>query len=217
MRYLPFYFTVLCLLFFSTAYSQASAQETLHRISDYPAGFYYTYKDFITKNARPALKVERRTVYGNQRIKKDSIVDHLFFFGVTDQYVITDVFAISYEGNLYFKQSQLTKYAKKGNRMEEGDNGNSYHRVIKDGRFFYMEGMFGNAWSKGFAVNAGVSASLVNRLKGAIFDFKDNKFDFLTNCEDFKSFLKGYNPEAAINCKEYNIIEVRKNIDSIIE
>ena len=215
------------LLFFTISYSQndvvneSNNESVKRRVSDYPEGFYYSYKDFITKKVRPSLNIERRNL-GYEKIEnKDTIVDQIFFYVIRDTTKLTDIFAVSHQGNLYIQQRYLTSYAKKGNKGETGDNPNSYHRVIKDGKFLYLEGYFGNALSKAFAMNAGVGgyylSKNINRLKGVIFNFEDNKFDFFKNCEDFSTFMTEQNFLEEINCKNksYSISIVREIIDKM--
>lgn len=213
--------SVFCLIAFFTL-SIGFAQK--HSVKDFPEGLYYSYEDFVNKKVRPSVRLERHTFRGNKVIDKDIIEDHVFFYRVKDTSKVEDVFAISFQGNLYFKQRGMTKNAKKGDRDESGSNANLYHRVLKDGNFFYMEGMFGNAWVKGLAYGGGVVGGAVaaseNRLTGVIYDFSTNEFDFFRNCKDFNVFLKSKNfPE--LDCKTNRDIErgtqkIREIIDQII-
>jgi hypothetical protein len=196
--------------------------KTMHSVTEYPTGFYYTYQDFLDKKVRPCITIVRRSMLGNHVLTKDATVDQVFFYSVHDTTKVTNIFAISYEGNLYFGQKFITKYAKKGNKNEEGDNPNSYHRVIKEGKFFYMEGPFANGWAKGLAYGSGgavggtIGANL-NRLKGVIFDFDMNKFDYIKNCKDFILFLEEYHSDTKVDCDTYDILKVREIIDQLIK
>lgn len=210
---------VLVLFTASVGYGQK------HSVKEYPEGFYYSYEDFVNKKVRPSVTLERHSFRGNKVLDKDSVEDHVFFYRVKDTSKVEDIFAISYRGNLYFKQRQMTKYAKKGDRNESGSNPNLYHRVLKEGNFFYMEGMFGNAWVKGLAYGGGVVGGAVaanaNQLTGIIYDFSANEFDFFRNCKDFNVFLNGKNfPEVDCkerdNDKEFSTLKVREIIDQLI-
>jgi hypothetical protein len=215
---------ILPALCFMAIFMVSNAFAQKYSVKDYPEGLYYSYEDFVNKKVRPSVKMERHTFRGNKVIDKDVVEDHVFFYRVKDTSKVEDIFAISYQGNLYFKQRQMTKHAKKGDRDESGSNPNLYHRVLKDGNFFYMEGMFGNAWVKGLAYGGGVVGGAVaaseNQLTGVIYDFSANEFDFFRNCKDFNVFLKSKGfPE--LDCKtnrdiERGTLKVREIIDQLI-
>ena len=205
------------------AQSQNKIESKSHSIKDYPEGAYYSFDDFKEKKVRPMVNLKRVPIYGNDEIPKDSIVNQIFFYRVRDTTKFHDVFAVSFQGNLYFQQKYLSKYAVKGNKNEAGENENSYHRVIKDGKFFYLEGPFGNIWAKGLAYNmgaiGGAIAANINKLKGVIYDFDKKGFDFIKNCDDFNLFLKERNYNEPVDCKSknYDIKLVRQTIDKIIK
>ena len=226
MKTNKFALIIINLLFITTIFSQTSGLEVIkssvnemHSVKEYPEGFYYSYEDFINKNVRPPLDIERRSLYRNRTINNDSIVNQLFFFSMTDTTKVTEVFAISHKGNLYIQQQYISKYAKKGNRNEAGENPNCYHRVIKDGKYFYLEGAFGNVWAKGVTggLVGGALASTINNLKGVVFEFNTKKFDFIKNCKDFKLFLTEHNSDEQIDCEKYNLLTVREIIDKLIK
>ncbi len=193
-----------------------------HSIEDYPEGAYYTFDDFKEKKVRPVISLKSRCLNSDNDILNDSIVNQVNFFGVQDENEFHDVFAVVFNGNLYFQQKYLIKYALKGNRNETGSNGNSYHRVIKEGNFFYLEGSFGNVLTKGFLNNMGAAggtlAQYVNHLKGVIYDFDKKGFDFIKNCDDFNNFLKDHHSTEIVDCKSknYNIYVLREIIEKVI-
>lgn len=191
-------------------------------VKDYPEGYYYSYEDFVAKKVRPAVTIERRTIFGNRIIHKDTIANQVFFYRVKDTLKVDDIFAISYRGNLYFRQREMSKHAKKGDRDQSGANPNSYHRVIKDGAFFYMEGSFGSSWAKGAAYGVGGAAggavgASINQLKGVIYDPSAKKFDFFRKCKDFQGFLNVQAYNSTVDCDNYDIRVVREIIDKIIK
>lgn len=152
----------------------------------------------------------------------DVDADQLFFITKSDSTKLSNVFAVSFRGSLYIEQKYFTKYAKKGNKNEEGSNPNSYHRVLKDGRFLYMEGVFFNAWKKGFAYGmggavGGAVASSMDELKAVVFDVDKKEFDFIKDCEDFNIFLTERQAAEKVDCKTYSIEKVREAIDKIIK
>ena len=192
-----------------------------HYVADYPEGFYYSYDDFVNKKVRPAVNLERHSMRGDYVFALDSIADQVFFYRVKLAEKVDDIFAIKYRGNLYFRQRELTKHARHGDGAQAGNNQNSYHRVIKDGKFFYLEGLFFDVWAKGALLNAGVTGQIMafnlDQMKGVIYDFGNNRFDFFRQCKDFNNFLKEQHYDGQADCKTYNIQTVRDIIDKIIK
>ncbi|SHN72776.1 hypothetical protein SAMN05444395_107114 [Flavobacterium fryxellicola] len=228
-------FSVICISFFNTSIGQTMATTTavssdltntpMYAVRDYSDGFYVTLEDFINKKKTKLNPVERRAIVGFEKklIPKDVIVDHIFLYTVADQMKLTGVFAVSLEGNLYIQQKNFRKYAVKGDKSEEGDNPNSYHRVLQAGKFLYLEAELANAWSKGFAYGTGGAVggalgSSMNRLKGIAFDVVKKEFNVLKDCKDFNEFLTIYQAEN-VECKnkKIDIVTVRENINKIIK
>ena len=133
--------------------------------------------DFITRSMILSTRTRNLILYWKKEcsigslLPFDSDENQIFFFTKKDSFKLTNVFAVSFRGNLYIQQKAVRKYAKKGDSSEDGDNPNSYHKVLADGKFFYLEGSFANAWAKGMAIYAGGLASSINSLKGLVFDF----------------------------------------------
>jgi hypothetical protein len=227
--------SVISISFFNTSFGQAldsnhtvgsiPANNYMYSITDYSEGFYVTLEDFINKKTTKLNPVERRTIVGLEKklIHKNSIVDHVFLYTIADQTKLTGVFAVSLNGNLYVQQKNFRKYAVKGDKSEEGDNPNSYHRVLQAGKFLYLEAELANGWSKGLAYGSGgaiggVIGSSMNRLKGIVFDINKKEFNVLKDCKDFNEFLTSYQVEN-VKCenKKIDIITVRENINKIIK
>lgn len=225
----PILFTI-SLLFFSgllrAQNSDAVPSETNasknYSIKDYPDGFYYTLDDFINKVNRPYPLLQKRTLFGERKLPYDSGESLIFFYTAKDTSKLKNVFAVSFRGNLYIQQKYIDKYTRKGDRNEGGENPNLYHRVLKDGKFFYLEGLFGNDWAKAFAYGSGgaiggVIGASINKLKGVVFDVDKKEFDFIKNCEDFNLFLSERNAAEKADCKQYSIITVREIMDTVIK
>lgn len=227
--------TVICISFFNSSFGQTLdsdqvagsgvANNSIYSVSDYSEGFYVTLEDFINKKKTKLNPVERRTIVGFEKklIHKNSIVDHVFLYTIADQMKLTGVFAVSLNGNLYVQQKNFRKYAVKGDKSEEGDNPNSYHRVLQAGKFLYLEAELANGWSKGLAYGSGgaiggVIGSSMNRLKGIVFDLNKKEFNVLKDCNDFNEFLSSYQVEN-VKCenRKIDIITVRENISKIIK
>lgn len=227
--------TLICISFFNTAFGQAAdsaegvgsvvANNSVYSVNDYSEGFYVTLEDFINKKKTKLNPVERREIIGFEKklIHKDSIVDHVFLTTIADGTKLTGVFGVSLNGNLYIQQKNFRKYAVKGDKSEEGDNPNSYHRVLQAGKFLYLEAELANGWSKGLAYGSGgaiggVIGASMNRLKGIVFDINKKEFNVLKDCKDFNEFLTS-NQTENVECKnkKIDIITVRENISKIIK
>jgi hypothetical protein len=230
MNYPKFLLSNVFFLFFilNVLHSQEKNDTTqlspqiLHGVTEYPEGIYNNIEDFISKKVNSMGILERRTLWG-KKITTDSLLNQIFFFKDTiGMSKLKKVFAVSYKGNLYFQQRYIVKYAKSDDSNESADNDNSFHRVISDGKYFYLEGPFANVWSKGLAGGLGgiggaiIDASISN-LKGVIFDFEKKEFDFFRNCKDFNVFLKERDSNETVDCEKYNIKVVRDVISRIIK
>lgn len=192
-------------------------------VKDFPEGVYRTYEDFIAKNAiNMGDAIIRKTIVGYKTLDRTFLSDQVFFAWTRNNIKITDFFAVSYNGSLYIQQKYFHKFSVKEDRNQDGDNPNSYHRVMNDGKFLYLEGAFANSWSKAFAYGSGgavggtIGANL-NRLKGVVFDVEKKETNFIRSCEDLNLLIEKYNG-AKIECKEkdVDILTVRENIQKII-
>jgi hypothetical protein len=210
----------------SESKSNENNNSSLYLVKDFPEGVYLTYDDFLHKNfIYMGDAIERRTIVGlsNVSIDRNLEADHVFFYNNRNNTKITNYFAISYNGNLYIQQRYLQKFSAKEDRNQTGDNPNSYHLVINDGKFLYIEGPFANSWSKGFAYGSGgaiggVIGSSLNRLKGVVFDVEKKEFNFIRDCKDLNLLIEKYNG-SKIECtdKKVDILTVRENINKIIK
>ena len=223
-----FYFSLIVLFVnFSNCFSQDLDQNSKANFfsTDYPQGLYLTFEDFLNKKSIDYGDfLSRKPVVGFKQIDKNEVVDHVFFYNSKNNTKITNAFAISYNGCIYFQQRHIQKMSSKEDRNQEGDNPNSYHRVTKDGKFFYLEGAFANAWSKGFAYGSGGAVggaigSSLNRLKGVVFDMDKKEFNYIRECTDLNVLLEKYKKDK-IECedkKKIDVLFVRDVIDRIIK
>lgn len=200
-----------------------SGESKFYLVKDFRDGVYITYGDFVQKVAiNMGDAIERRTIVRAKSIDKTVEANQVFFYLKRNNAKITDYFAVAYNGSLYIQQRYLMQFASKEDRNMAADNPNSYHRVLNDGKFLYLEGPFANAWSKAFAYNAGAVggaiAANLNTLKGVIFNVDKKEFSFIRECEDLNSLISEYNG-VTIECtnKKVDILSVRENINKIIK
>jgi sulfur carrier protein ThiS len=202
-------------LFFINVFAQNKNGKYL--TSSYPEGYYTTLEDFIEKKTSPLGDVTRIDVKSYEIISDEELVDQFFFMTLPDSSKLKKVFAVSFNGNLYIRQAYFTKYASKGDRVSAANNPNSYHLVLMDGNFFYMECVFANTWKTGVGYKLGVAgsglASSAYQLKLIILNFETKKFDLFRNCEDFNFFLNSINSDSKVDCEtRYIPLEKIKSI-----
>lgn len=193
-------------------------------VRNYPEGLYYEKEDLYMKIPNQVIKLERRTAYMNRKVHKDSIINEVNFISIDKKKgKIRNVFAISFENNLYFSSKSIEKLAKYGNTNQVPENPNSFYRVIKDGKFFYLEGQLSNVAANtaniilaGAALGTLVNSATANS-KGVVFE--NGGFDILKNCIYFNKFLIEKKAIDSVDCMkfEYNIVKVRALIDKIIK
>lgn len=196
----------------------------LHSVTDYPEGLYTTLEEFITKSPGPLDIIERRNLQGS-KMGDDTLSNQVFFYKDTiGRAKLKNVFAVSYHGNLYIQQRYIVKYFNKDDRKEDGNNDNSFHRVINDGKFLYLEGQFANGLAKGLArglggIGGAVIYASVNNMKGVIFDFEKKEFAVFKNCNDFIDFLIDHGLNANLDCEneKFDIKKVREVIVKVIK
>ena len=207
--------TIILIGSLATCFAQNKNEK--HLISDYPEGFYNTLEDFINKKVSPLVKMQRVDVINQRGISRDEAVDQFFFITIPEASKLKKVFAVSKDGNLYIRESYFTKYANKGDRVDASTNPSSYHKVLMDGNFFYMECVFANTWKTSVGYNMGIAGSAIAnsayQLKPIIFNFETQKFDLFRNCEDLNLFLASRNSDLKQECdKRYLSLDQSKEI-----
>ncbi|KAF2517977.1 hypothetical protein [Flavobacterium foetidum] len=206
------------------ASSKTSEENTsLFLAKDVPEGVYKTYEDLVAKKGvYMGDAIMRKSVMRYKPIDKAAVVDQVYFAWTRND-VKLDFFAISYNGVLYIQQKYFHKYSVKEDRSQDGSNPLSYHRVINDGKFLYLEGVFANSFTKGAAygtggIVGGLLSVNMNKLKGVVFDIEKKEVNFIRDCEDLNLLIEQYNG-TKIECieKDVDIQTVRENIDKIIK
>lgn len=210
------FFTSLFVFHVLFSFSQENQQNKKIRVSDFPEGMYLTLDDFLIKNVTATEELELRDIKTKEKINKDALVNQVFFYKTADSSKIKKPFAISFQGNLYIEQIYFYKYAAKGDRVYAGNNPYTYHRVLKDGNFLYLEGEFSNTWKQGLAANMGAAGGAIltslTDMKGIVFDSVEKKFDMIRNCEDLNLFLSNRGSTVKVNCEvRFTPIEIVRN------
>jgi len=203
------------------ALDAATKMDTLFK-PNYPEGVYLTKEAFLNK--KPVIRTVWPVDVGRSEIVVQENIAHTCFFYGSNREKITDVFAVSYKGNLYFQLKGIFKNCNKNDRNESSNIHNSFVRVILGGEnYFYTEAELANAWAKGFAYGAiggGVGSVLAQSYihgKGIVWDFKNQEFNIFKNCNDYNEFISVVYPEGVLDCKskKINPYAIRKVIDII--
>ncbi|MFT3918561.1 hypothetical protein [Cloacibacterium sp.] len=173
---------------------------------NYPEGIYSTKEEFINKKPSSNKKITKRGLIGWEKpiINNDERV--CFFFDEKES-KIKNVFAIVYDGILYFNIQNILKHRNKTDRAQDSDNPNSFARVFIGGeKYLYTEINIGNVWEKAFAYGAiggaagGSLAQMANHYKGVVWDYKNLEFNIFKNCLDYNDFIKDKSPSDIQKC-----------------
>lgn len=189
---------------------------------NYPDGIYLSKESFKLKTPQKSeiIPVLRK---GRSVIQIDSIPQVCDFIYVSSNDIVTNCFAVSYRGFLYFRSGVMVKYKSKNDKAESVREANTFARVIMGGEhFYYTEYEFVNQWSAGLAANAGaVGSAMYNGLydqKGVVWDFKKEEFDIFKSCKNYNLFLEVHDKSNIKNCKggsRPNLNDVRSLIKRI--
>lgn len=210
-------FLAICIVAFNVCRVIAQDSINIILIKDIPDGGYMSLQDIMDKKVVKNDYLYQKG-FGELRGKDLTIGNSenmVFFFDREKDKKVKDFVAIKYHGNLYFQQRMLRKYSRSGDGGQEGDAPHLFHRVIREGKHWYLEGIFMNQWAKGYAQNnLLMGPSLLsnhNKLKGVFFRPKELDFDFIKNCSSFNEYLQENMYSEKFDCKkEFSIKEVRK-------
>lgn len=190
--------------------------------ANYPEGIYYTKNDFINKRANNSKAIQMRDF--NQQILKEAIHNPFFYFVVTNKKV-KNVFAISYNGHLFFQVKAILKNRNKEDRAQESKNPNSFVRTILGGNnYLYTEANLANKWAQGAyygGIGGAVGGTLANDLikgKGVVWDFKNQEFNIFKSCKDYNEFIFDLGSFDDIQeCKQHqpDIFKVREAMQKV--
>ena len=132
----------------NTILTKTKSIDTLYK-PNYPEGVYLSKDDFIHKRANTRDPITMRTL----NVKKvDSVLHNGYFYYLKKSEKVTKVFAISYDGHLYFQIKAILKNRNKTDRAQNSYANNSFVRVILGGEnYLYTEAEIANQWSQGVA------------------------------------------------------------------
>jgi len=186
-------------------------------------GVFETKEDFI-KGRRTNFEVYPQTHRKDERYKSGIVADpgHLVTFRYkSNKKVVTDVFAVSYNGFLYFQINAIMQDINRKDRFQNGDRNFNFVRVLFGGQnYIYTECELADAIEQGLIMQAGPAgysvAQLLLRNKGVVWDYWKHEFNIFRHCKDFNAFISDKYPEGVQNCDErLNILEVRKAVQKI--
>ena len=156
--------------------------------------------------------------------KLTTIEHNCFFYNEDTDEKLKDVFAVSYQGHLYFQINAILSNRNKTDIAQTNDFPNSFVRVIMGGKnYLYTEANLANQWAQAIsygAVGGAVGGALANSViygKGVVWDFKNSEFNIFKNCEDYNEFIKDIYPNGVQGCENQqpNVMNIRKVIEII--
>ena len=196
--------------------------DTLFR-PNYPPGIYKTKEDFINKKVTPEEGMSAKGLIGFEKpILTD--IEHSCYFYTRGNTKIKNVFAISYQGHLYFQIDAILSNRHKKDRAQDSQFPNGFVRVITGGdNYYYTEANLTNIWAQGIAYGAigGVTGQNIAQSeiygKGIVWDFKNQEFNIFKNCNDYNDFIKSIYPQGIQDCpkQQPNTWKIRKDMENI--
>lgn len=198
------------------------AKRSLVYRANYPEGIYKTKEEFINKKPSIQLSITPVSLDENYYYL-DSSASQCFFLKDNGTR-LRGVFAVSYDGHLFFRVKSILKNRNKTDRAQTNDLPNSFVRVKNGGdNYLYMEADLANLWAQaavyggvGFVAGTLIAEEMIE-VKGVVWDIKNQEFNIFKNCNDFNKFITPLYPEGKQECEHQqpNILEVRNAIDKI--
>ncbi|WP_147448325.1 hypothetical protein [Dokdonia sinensis] len=215
-------FLYLILFFTSSLLCQQNSREDIGRKIldiDYPEGIYKSKEDFLNKTPDSSLKIVKKD-FGQNRT--DGLIIPPFFYDSNKDKKIKKVFAISYEGDLYFQIRAILDNRNKEDRAQDSNSKNGFAKVIIGGKnYLYAEAPIVNKWGYAVALNTGENtvnnAISTIKGKGVVWDFVNREFNIFRTCEDYNTFISDKLPDAKQKCEfgMEDILEIRKAVQVI--
>lgn len=223
--------TLIILLFLSgLSFSQG---QPLFESIGYPDGLYKTKEDFINKKLseiRPLVIKEIALINDT-----DSVIHRCYFLDKETNKRIKKIFAVSYNGDLYFSNWAILKYKNKADKsLSPASSMNAFVLVTIWGeKYFYAEAGLVNHWQAGLSsgVTTGVGGIVGRELgeaidnsypvttqfgTGVVWDIEAKEFNIFRNCQDFNHFIENY-PVEQIDCgnEKFELTRIREIVQTV--
>lgn len=207
--------TLLFLLLFVTkSHSQNSSDSIVKR---YAEGIYDDKEDFIEGFPSRTVSID---LHVSDSGATELIGRGYFEYSETGK-KLKNVFAISYEGNLYFQTGHITLPRNRNKKDKDQTSWtigalHEFNRVIfMTAKFAYTEVILKSGWETGLAVNVG--GRVYGYKKPVVWDYQNNEFNILRNCKDHNDFMAQNYPNGIQICagKSYDLTATRASIMSI--
>jgi len=189
-----------------------------------PDGIYFTKEDFLNGKPSSLETIVPKELIGFEKTELSGIPDACFFYYKNSDKKIKKVFAISYQGHLYFQIQAILSNRHKTDRAQTNDFPNGFTRVLSAGKnYYYVEADLVNGWAQGFAYGGvggaagGILAQSMVNLKGIVWDVKNKEFNIFKNCKDYNDFIKDIYPDGVQQCEKHqpDITKIREAIEKI--
>ncbi|MCE7055137.1 hypothetical protein LZF95_10660 [Algoriphagus sp. AGSA1] len=209
---------ITCLLIYLVSVSYGICQLTEE--SNYPEGIYKSKEDFLKKKPSSIAKIYPEGI-NREEIKEDNqLIRDIFFFDVTTGKKLKKVFAVSYQGNLYFQYGSIVA-GKNRNKKDKDQTVNmllssAFAQVLLSGeRYLYTELEIQSGWEQGLYSNMGLvgaaAMSNMGKIKGVVWDCRNSEFNIFRHCKDLNDFLTSHAASYSIACtdKKYDLGQLR--------
>ena len=223
---------IILLILLIISINQLRGQDIKIDKLDYSSGIYNTKEDFINKNVNPNIELEIEKI--NLIIETDSLIRRCFFFEKENHKKIKKAFAISFNGQLYFRVGAILKNRGENKESLSAPSKSAFVLVTKGGnQFLYCEAGLINPWSTGLSVGVsngigGMAGYVIGEQiekaypattvfgTGLVWDKEKNKFVVFSSCDKFNDFISGFNIDK-LNCERdfINLFEIREKIEII--
>ncbi len=216
---------IVFLCFISVSFSQTYSE------GSFPDGQYKSMDDFL--NRKPTSNISCMVYFPegaeDNPIPPNQLENHVVFRQESDLKKMREYFAIVQNGNVYINQWWIFNLEEDKKDKRSPRNSGNFIRVLKFGKFMYLEGHFNSLKTRGYIVghdedeekekNDAEGTSHATRTFCIVFDIPKKDFDVFRNCEDFNHFLQTHNYNNYIRCdqKEFTLKNVRNIINSIFQ
>lgn len=187
--------------------------------TNYLDGVFETKEDFV-KGRRKNYEIYPKAFRKDERYKNGPVADPgntvVFRYKSNDK-IVHDVFAVSYNGFLYFEAGSIVEDLNRKDRFQGGGRNFDFVRALIGGQnYIYAESDFADTFEMAGVMQAGGTHTNLLRNKGFVWDFWKHEFNIFRQCKDFNTFISEKNPEGVQNCDErLDLLSVRRAIEKI--